>query len=69
MKNEPKRGAPAGNQNAAKDDGLDDTLTFRCLSTERAAWMRAKGKDAKLTNWVRSTLNTAANYESPERRT
>lgn len=66
----PKVGAPLGNQNAVKDDGLDDQTTFRHLKSERAAWMAARQKDAtgqpeKLTAWMRRALNQAAGIPPP----
>lgn len=62
MKQESHAGAPKGNQNAAKDETLDDQTTFRHTKEERAAWMEAKGKDGKLTVWMRNALNAAAGF-------
>lgn len=55
----PKRGAPEGNQNAAKDETLDTVLSFKCRGVEKSAWVRAAGGE-KLAAWVRRTLNEAA---------
>jgi len=63
-KKTPQPGAPQGNQNAAKEEGLDDQTTFRHFKAERAAWMKAKGKDGKLTLWMREVLNKAARFKS-----
>jgi len=58
-----KKSGYLGNKNATKDETLDDQTTFRHLKAERAAWMRAKGKDGKLATWVRETLNKEAGYQ------
>lgn len=55
---EPRRGAPAGNQNAAKDDGFDAVLNIKCFQSEKGSWKRKAG-DQKLSEWVRETLNRA----------
>ncbi len=53
-------GAPAGNQNAAKDDddGLTAVLHLRVHPDEKAAWNKLARKDGKrLAAWVREKLN------------
>jgi len=67
----PKVGAPLGNQNASKDDGLDDQTTFRHLRSERAAWMAARqkkpdGSFEKLTVWMRRVLNKASGLKAED---
>jgi len=53
-----------GNKHAAAVNPKTSTLTVRCDSQDKAAWVRAAaGK--KLTSWVIRTLNTAAK-QSPD---
>lgn len=59
MKKQKTPGAPSGNRNAAKENPRDSLLAVRCLSSEKAAWVRA-AKPGKLADWLRSTLNKAA---------
>lgn len=60
------RGAPVGNTNAAKEDGLDAVQTLRCKKTELATW-RAAARIAgiKLPVWIRQRLNLASGHEAP----
>ena len=54
MKNAPKkkrRGAPAGNSNATKDDAKEAQVSFRCSSELKAAAVRA-ASPGKLSDWM-----------------
>lgn len=57
-----KRGAPPGNQNAAKEDTLTSTLHIRCKPEEKGIYDRAARRQGKKTSvWIREVLNVAAN--------
>lgn len=60
-KSETKRGAPEGNTNAAKDDGLTSLLRIRCMPEEKGNYDRAARRAGlKTAEWVRQKINTAA---------
>ena len=57
-KNKPLHGN-TGNKHAAVANPKTSTLTVRCDSQDKAAWVKAAdGK--KLTSWVIDTLNAAS---------
>ncbi|HCN76044.1 MAG TPA: hypothetical protein DIT13_02470 [Verrucomicrobiales bacterium] len=54
------RGAPAGNQNAAKDDGYDTVLRIRCHAADKGGWkLKAERAGLDLSEWIRTRLNRA----------
>jgi hypothetical protein len=54
----PKRGAPLGSRNAAKDDGLEAVLRIRCEEADKAWWNKAaREAGMKLSEWARRRLN------------
>lgn len=60
-------GAPKKNQNAAKDQSFDGTISGRCFKKEKGWWTLAMRKVANesdrklnLMTWIRETLNTEA---------
>jgi hypothetical protein len=54
----PKRGAPMGSRNAAKDDGLEAVLRIRCDQADKGRWNRAaREAGMKLSEWARRRLN------------
>ena len=55
------RGAPKGNQNAAKDESLDHVLRLRVAGPEKGAWKRCADKEGlSLAEWTRRNNNLAA---------
>ena len=65
----PSPGAPAGNQNAAKDDAekLSSSRTFRFKASELQAYNKAKPSWMPLRLWIRTVLNEEAGHPPPER--
>jgi hypothetical protein len=54
----PNRGAQPGNQNAAKEEKLDDHLHIQCWRSEKKRWReRAKAAGLSLAKWVAKRLN------------
>ena len=75
MDNEPKRGAPSGNRNAAKgEENATANLHIRVSPREKNAYVRATqartkrdpSATTKLADWARDTLNAAAQKELGE---
>lgn len=59
------RGGQKGNTNARKKSGekYSENEWVRFTKTEVMAYNRAKAEDQKLVDWVRATLNKAANIQ------
>ena len=57
----PTRGAPAGNANAAKDDGFDTVVRIRCRrNPDKARWVKlAREAGLDLSEWIRQRVNAA----------
>jgi len=58
-----KRSLPKiGNKNAEKAEKNDAHLTLRLSNREKTAWVKA-AHPGKLSDWVRKTLNKAAEHQ------
>jgi hypothetical protein len=60
----PSRGAPVGNDNAAKapEELLSAVLNIKCHPSEKSAYVAAAGGQ-KLAVWIRQQLNKAAKHK------
>jgi len=58
------RGAPRGNSNAAKTNGLSCSMAFRYRDSERDRWILvAEREGISLCEWMRNMLNRAAKLD------